>query len=386
MTRWYLDNAATSFPKPSEVVEAVTAYLHDCGAPAGRGAYRQAVEVGRLLDRCRQSVARMWNVSTPGNVVLTFSGTDSLNMGLLGLCRPGDHVISTTWEHNSVLRPLRMLSEQRQVAVTFLEPDSRGLIDPQQVQAALRDETRLVTIQHANNVIGVVQPIAEIGGIVRNHGAFFLVDAAQSAGHLSIDMQTMSIDLLACSGHKGLLGPLGTGLLVVGPRVEHELFPLRWGGTGTRSEDDRQPPELPERLESGNHNVPGISGLMAALEWIERNDAAALRKQERQRTEALWNGLCNVPGIELFGAAPDIVERTGVISLQLDSMSPEEAALILDEHFGIECRSGLHCAPGVHRQLGTIERGGTLRLSVGPFLSIQDIEYVIQSFMQLCGR
>ncbi|OYW18290.1 MAG: hypothetical protein B7Z55_10900 [Planctomycetales bacterium 12-60-4] len=250
MRRLYFDNAATSYPKPPGVAEAVPGYLIDNGAPAGRGAYRQAVEVGRLIDRCRQSAARLFGMADSRHVVFTFNGTDSLNLAILGMCRPGDHVISSTWEHNSVLRPLRHLSERRGVTVTLLEPDGNGVISPTQVQKALRAETRLVAIQHANNVVGVIQPIAEIGEVVRHHGSFFLVDAAQSAGHVPIDMPAMCIDLLACSGHKGLMGPLGTGLLAVSPRVIFELDPLRYGGTGTNSEDDRQPAELPEKYES----------------------------------------------------------------------------------------------------------------------------------------
>lgn len=385
MTRCYLDNAATSYPKPESVADAVCSYLRDNGAPAGRSAYRQAMAAGRIVESCRQSAARMFGVPASRQLVFTCNGTDSLNLALLGYCRPGDHVVTTTWEHNSVLRPLKFLAEQRQVDVTLLEPDTRGLIDPAQVQDHLRDETRLVAIQHANNVVGVVQPIAEIGQLVKVHGAAFLVDAAQSAGHLPIDVTAMSIDLLAASGHKGLLGPLGTGVLAVSERVAAELIPLRFGGTGTRSEDNRQPSELPEKYESGNHNVPGLVGLAAALEWLAGQPSEQLLAQEQRQTRILWDGLCKHSGIRLLGPSPADVERVAVISLQLDSLSPEDAAAILDEHFEIECRAGLHCAPGVHRSLGTFESGGTLRLSPGRFTTDAEIEHAIAAVVAIAG-
>lgn len=385
MTRCYLDNAATSYPKPDTVLDAVSSYLRDSGAPAGRSAYRLAMEVGRLVERCRQSAARLLGVPASRQLVFTCNGTDSLNLALLGYCRPGDHVVTTTWEHNSVLRPLKFLAEQRQVDVTLLEPDSRGLIDPAQVQDQLREETRLVAIQHANNVVGTIQPIAEIGRLVKAHGAAFLVDAAQSAGHLPLDMTEMSIDLLAASGHKGLLGPLGMGVLAISERVVAELTPLRMGGTGTRSEDDRQPTELPEKYESGNHNVPGLVGLAASLEWLGGQPAELHRSHEQALTQRLWDGLNDHAGLRLLGPSPQDVDRVAVISLQLDSLSPQDAAAILDEHFAIECRAGLHCAPGVHRSLGTFETGGTLRLSPGRFTTEAEIDWSIAAISTIAN-
>jgi cysteine desulfurase/selenocysteine lyase len=371
------DNAATTFPKPPGVADAVAAYLRDNGAPAGRGAYRAALDVERIVARGRSSAARLFDVPDPRRVIFTFNGTDSLNLAILGLCRPGDHVVSSTWEHNSVLRPLRWLADHCDLAVTLLEPIADGRIDPAAVRAALRPATRLVAIQHASNVIGVIQPIADLADIVRQHGAFFLVDAAQSAGHVPIDLSQTPIDLLACSGHKGLLGPLGTGLLVVGDRVADELQPLRFGGTGTVSEDDRQPTALPEKFESGNHNVPGLVGLDAALTWIHDRSVKALHAHEIAMTEHLWDGLAALSGVTLFGPAPRDVPRTGVISLQLNGLAPQDAAAVLDDHYDLATRAGLHCAPGVHRSLGTIDTGGTLRMSPGPFTSEDDVAAAI---------
>lgn len=381
--RIYLDNAATSFPKPPSVVDAVTRYLTELGAPAGRGAYRAALDVDRTLARCRQAAAQLFGVAEPSRIVFTFNGTDGLNLAILGSCQPGDHVVTSTWEHNSVLRPLRALQEHQQVTVTRIEPGADGRLNPSAIQRALQPNTRLVVLQHASNVTGVIQPIDELAAVVRRHGALLLADAAQSAGHLPIDLGASSIDLWACSGHKGLLGPLGTGLLYVGPRAESRLKPLRWGGTGTHSEDDVQPAELPDRFESGNLNVPGLVGLAAALTELQNRGIQHIREHEVRLTERLWTGLSTIPKVTLYGPPPQDVPRTGVVSLQIAALDPRETAALLDQHFGIECRAGLHCAPGVHRTLGTLESGGTVRLSVGVFNTDEHIDRAIDAVKAL---
>jgi cysteine desulfurase / selenocysteine lyase len=379
------DQAATSFPKPPGVVEGVAAYLQDVGAPAGRGGYRAAVEVARVVNRCRSRLATLFAAPSPNHVVFTQNGTDSLNLAILGLCRPGMHVISTTWEHNSVLRPLRFLMDQQGVEVTWIEPGSAGLVDPAAIEQALRPETQLVVLQHANNVVGVIQPLAAVAEIVRRHGAYLLVDAAQTAGHLPLSMSETPIDLLATSGHKGLLGPLGMGILALSARVVADLNPVRFGGTGSHSEDDRHPETLPDKYEAGNLNVPGIIGLDAALQWGEQHSKAERRAQEEACTQALWQGLASLSGVTLYGADPRLVDRVGVISLNIAGYAPHEAAAILDEHFGIATRAGLHCAPGVHRSLGTLSNGGTLRLSLGPMTTLHEIDQLLLAIRTLCG-
>lgn len=383
MQRLYFDHAATSFPKPQDVVDAISRYLTENGVAAGRGSYRQAHQVMQAITRCREAVARWCQADSSRHVIFTANGTDSLNLALQGLCRSGDHVIATTWEHNSVLRPLRALRDRQQLDVSWIEPDDTGRVRPADIEQALRPNTRLVAVQHANNVTGVVQPIEEIGPLVRRHGAAFLVDAAQSAGYLPINMASRQIDLLACPAHKGLLGPLGLGLLVVGERVENELVATRFGGTGTRSEEETQPDSWPEKLESGNLNVPAILGQLAAFDWWQRQDREAIAEQESRQTQRFWDGLSVIPGVTLHGAAPSLVQRTGVISLQIAGYSPHDAATILDEHFGIQCRAGLHCAPGVHRSLGTLQAGGTLRLSLGATTTDDEIEAVITAIETL---
>lgn len=383
--RLYFDNAATSYPKPPAVVDAVAGYLRDCGAPAGRGAYRQAAEADRLVEGCRSRAARLLGVARPEHIIWTGNGTQSLNLAIRGLCRPGDHVVTSTWEHNSVLRPLRYLQDHGGVSVTYLPPAADGRLDPAALRAALQRPTRLVIVQQASNVIGVLQAVSDLGAICREAGALFLVDAAQSAGHVPISLADEPIDLYACSGHKGLLGPLGTGLLYVRPGVEADLAPLCWGGTGTRSEDDRQPEELPAKYESGNLNVPGLAGLGAALAYLEERTVAAAAAHEQALLAELWSALRGVPGVRLFGADPAAVPRTGVVSLVVDGWQPQDLAAVLDEHFGVQARAGLHCAPGVHRALGTLESGGTLRLSLGQFHDAAAVAAVAAALRELAG-
>ena len=386
--RIYLDNAATSFPKPTAVYDAVDRYQRSSGVSIGRGAYREAIESQRLLDQCRQRAAMLLGAKSPDRIVFTYSGTDGLNMALGGLCHPDDHVVTSELEHNSVLRPLRWLSETRGVEVTFVAPRNNGRIEPADVRAALRPNTRLVAIQHASNVTGVVQPIAEIGEVARANGSLMLVDAAQTAGHLPINLSQMPVDLLACPGHKGLLGPLGTGLVYLRPGIEQQLDCYRLGGTGTQSEDDHQPTQMPERYESGNHNAPGLAGLNAALEYLQSETVETVRRAEVELTGRLVEGLRSLARVTVSGQASrgeQTLPQVGVVSFNVKGFAPHEAASILDDSFGIQARAGLHCAPGVHRWLGTLETGGTIRFSVGPFTTTAEIDHAIASVRELAG-
>jgi len=389
--RVYLDNAATSFPKPNSVYEAADRYQRDCGVSIGRGAYREAIASQWMLDQCRQRAALLLGAEGPDRIVFTYSGTDGLNMSLSGLCRPGDHVVSSELEHNSVLRPLRWLSETRGVEVSFVAPRGDGRIEPSDVRAVLRPNTRLVAIQQASNVTGVVQPVVEIGEVARANGSLMLVDAAQSAGHLPIDLSQMPVDLLACPGHKGLLGPLGTGLVYLRPGLEQQLDCYRLGGTGTQSEDDRQPLQMPERYESGNHNAPGLAGLNAALAHLQSETVEQIRRVETELTGRLVEGLRSLSLVTLYGHASqerngtERVPHVGVVSFNVTDFAPQEAASILDDSFGIQARAGLHCAPGVHRWLGTFAGGGTVRLSVGSFTTVTEIDHAVTSIRELAG-
>jgi cysteine desulfurase / selenocysteine lyase len=409
--RIYLDNAATSFPKPETVYAAVDRYQRELGAAVGRGAYATSVEVQRTVDRCRQKAAQVFGVKDPRRIVFTFNGTDSLNLAIHGLLRPGDHVVTTVVEHNSVLRPLRELQvaelarvQTRDVesseflriplpgiSVTYVDCDDTGRVDPKDVQAAIRPETRLVAVIHASNVTGVVQPIAEIGEIVRKAGAVFLVDAAQSAGHVPVDVSAFPVDLLACPGHKGLLGPLGTGILYVREGIEEQLRSTRQGGTGSQSESDSQPASLPDKYESGNHNAPGLFGLEAGLTYLLERGVEDVRVHELELTGRLLEGFGDVPGLRIHGPSngparsPAPTERVGVVSVSHPDFEPQVLAALLDEHFGVQTRAGLHCAPRIHERLGTLAHGGTARFSIGPFNTADDIDAAVTALREITG-
>jgi cysteine desulfurase/selenocysteine lyase len=381
-TRVYLDNAATSFPKPECVYAAVDHYQRELGVAVGRGGYRRATEAQAEIDRCRQRAARLFQTGSPKSIVFTFNGTDSLNLAVHGLLRPGDHVVTSVIEHNSVLRPLRELERDGQIQVTFIHVNNQGVVDPDAVRQALQPQTRLIALTHASNVTGAIQPVLEVGQIARSAGVVFLIDAAQTAGHLPIDVETLQADLIACPGHKGLLGPLGTGLLYVRPGLAPSLRSTRQGGTGTRSEEEFQPEHVPDKYESGNHNAAGLFGLSAALDWLQGQSFETGRAEEIALTQQLLEGLATIPNIQLHG--PLTAEaRVGVISLSIPSMEPQVVATLLDEMGQIEVRAGLHCAPGAHRALGTLDLGGTVRLSIGRFTTPAEIEIAIETLRQI---
>lgn len=378
----YLDNAATSFPKPEEVYLAVDRYQRQIGAASGRGAFDAAIESTRLVADCRKRAAELFHAESPDRIVFTANATESLNLALHGLLRPGDHVVTSQIEHNSVLRPLRELRERIGIEVTTVAPEPDGRVDPTKFSQAMRPGTRLVALLHASNVTGAIQPIAEVAQIARAAGAKFLVDAAQTAGHLTLDLRTLPIDLLACAGHKGLLGPLGTGLLYLRPGLEQEVRSLRQGGTGSQSEDDHQPDVLPDKYEAGNLNMPGLAGLAAGLAWLKLQGVDALREHAQKLTAQLWNGLQDTTGIRLYGPPPG-PNRLGVVSLTVEGYEPQAIATILDQNYGIQVRSGLHCAPGAHRALRTLDSGGTVRLSVGAFNTPEHVGAAVEALREI---
>jgi cysteine desulfurase family protein len=382
--RVYLDNAATSWPKPEAVYRAVDEYQRSLGAPAGRSTYSQAVQVEQLVLQTRHSLARWIGTADARRVVFTFNGTDALNLAIHGLLRPGDHVVTTVVEHNSVLRPLRALEDAGTISVTRVGCNVQGIVNPRHMAEALHKNTRLVALCHASNVTGALQPAAEIGALARRHGAFFLLDAAQSLGHVAIDAKELAVDLLAAPGHKGLLGPLGTGFLYLREGVEDHLASFRQGGTGSQSEQDRQPATLPDKYESGNHNVPGLAGLGAALEFLQRRGLAALREHQQELTLQLLRGLEKIPGVRVFGPR-DPKLQVGVVSCRIADLDPQEAAAALDSAFQIQVRSGLHCAPLMHQALGTLDSGGTVRFSFGPMNTHQQVEAALAAVRELAN-
>lgn len=383
MPRIYLDNAATSFPKPEMVYAEVDRYQRELGAAVGRGATRIGSAVQRVVDQCRMQAARFFGVTRPEQVIFTFNGTDALNLAIQGLLREGDRAITTVWDHNSVLRPLREFESQHRLQLDVIPADAHGGIDLDLLERSLRIPTRLVVVTHASNVTGIVQPVAEITRMAHAAGALVLLDAAQTAGHLAINWKTLGVDFIACAGHKGLLGPLGTGLLVLGDAFEpdSQFQPLRYGGTGTTSESDRQPQTLPEKFESGNHNAPGLFGLAAAFEW-HRNRID--HEVEQTLIHELISGLQQLPHVHVF-LAEEHLQRVGLVSFSMARMTPQVVSTLLDEHFQIETRAGLHCAPQAHAALGTLATSGTIRLSIGPFTTREEIDLTLEALAQIAA-
>ena len=383
-SRIYLDNAATSWPKPTCVYDTVDHYLREVGAPGGRSGYREAVEANQTVERARRGVAELIGAAESRQVIFTASGTDSLNMAIFGVLRPGDHVVTTVCDHNSVLRPLRALSDSGVITVSYVSCDGQGFVAPDEVRKAMLPQTRLVAVVHGSNVTGAIQPVAEIGQVSRQHEALLLVDAAQTLGHVPIDVNRMHVDLLAAPGHKGLLGPLGTGVLYVRPTIETELKPLRLGGTGTHSELDIQPETLPDKYESGNHNLPGLTGLAAATEFLRARGIESIQSHHAGLVGRLLDGLATIPGLWVHGPTAT-TSRTSVVSFTLTGYDPQELAAMLEASGGVQCRAGLHCAPRMHRALGTLEQGGTVRLSPGWATTDAQIERTLELIAELAA-
>jgi cysteine desulfurase family protein len=376
--RIYLDHAATSHPKPPQVWEALLRQGREVGAPAGRSAYLEAVETDRTIARARASLARLLGAS-PERVAFTLNATDALNVALKGVLRPEDHVVTTVLEHNSVVRPLHALGETGAVRVTRVQSAPDGTVDPGDVRRAIGPRTRLVALLHASNVCGARLPVAEIGRITRERGVLFLVDAAQTAGTCPIDLKRDCIDLLAVPGHKGLLGPPGTGALLVGEGVD--VRALREGGTGTRSDEPEHPAEYPQRLEAGSPNAPGIAGLGAAAEFLLEKGVEAVAARLLALGRRLAAGLEEIPGLTSYGPR-DPRDREPIYPVNLEGYQPEELAAALDSGFGILTRAGLHCAPGAHRVLGTFPRGAC-RLSLGITTTEEEIDAALGALREL---
>ena len=386
--RLYLDNAATSFPKPRGVVEAVVRYMNELGASAGRGAYREAIETGALMTECRRRLNRLFNGERAEHFVFTLNCSDALNLAIKGLIDPADgtgHAISTHIDHNSILRPLNALEARGWIEQTAVPVDpATGLVDPDDVRRAIRPNTRLIAITHVSNVTGTVQPVREIGRIARGAGVPFVVDAAQSAGHLPVDVQADFIDLLAAPGHKALLGPTGTGFLYLRPGMERLVRPLKEGGTGSVSEQPVQPQFMPDKYEPGSHNAAGIIGLSEGVKWVLDQTVEKLAAHDRDLTRAFIEGVSDVEGLTYYGPQ-GVRDRIGVFSVRVDSFDPHELSAVLESSYGVLTRSGIHCAPLAHQAIGTTEGGGATRFSFGPFLTVRDVKYATDALAEIAA-
>jgi cysteine desulfurase family protein len=375
----YLDNAATSFPKPEPVYQALDRFARSELANPGRAGHKMALAAEHCLDDGRHRLNQFFHGEAPERFVFTLNCTDALNMAFKGVIEPGDHVITTDLEHNSVSRPLRAMELAGKIALTRLKADAGGTIDPAAIAAAITPKTRLVALTHASNVLGTVQPIAEVGRLVRAKGPLFLVDAAQTAGVLPIDLQAMHIDLLAFPGHKSLFGPTGTGALYVGPRAKVRVW--REGGTGGDSSSETQPKEYPYFLEGGTPNVLGVAGLSAGLKWVTEQGLEKIHRHEVELVERLWSRLEEQGTHEVFGHR-DHARRVGTISFRSHTLPAPEVGAILDQAFDIAIRPGLHCAPYIHKSIGTFP-DGAVRVSPGPFNTTDEIDRLADALKEM---
>ncbi|MHB0859573.1 MAG: aminotransferase class V-fold PLP-dependent enzyme [Anaerolineae bacterium] len=380
----YLDNAATSWPKPPQVLAAMTEYLQSAGGNPGRSAHALSIAAGRSLYETRELLAILFHAPDPLRIVFTLNVTQAINLALRGLLRPGDRVVTSSVEHNAVMRPLRAL-EREGVEVVVVPCGSDTLLDPADLAKAITPGTRLVVLTHASNVTGAIQPIAEAARLAHDAGALVLVDAAQSAGVVPIDVQAMEIDLLGFTGHKGLQGPPGTGGLVIGPRVDVlAMQPLERGGTGSNSEHEEQPEHLPDKFESGTPNGVGIAGLGAAIQYLLDRGVDEICRHEVALTRLLLEGLAGIPGVRVYGPA-DAARRTATVSFTLAGRRVSDVGLWLDEERGILARVGLHCAPAAHKTLGTFPEG-TVRLSAGAMTTPAEVDAACDAVEALAAR
>ncbi len=397
--RIYMDNAATSFPKPVTVHEAMLRFATELGASPGRGAYAEAREAGRWMVECRQLLCRLIGAdeAKPQQIIFTLNTTDALNLAIRGiLLAPSTtdkgHIITTRLDHNSVLRPYNALADQIGVEQSRIACDPiTGLVDPDDIRKAIRSDTRLIAVVHGSNVTGTLQPIRAIGRIAREHDIPFIVDAAQTIGHVPLNVEDDFIDLLAFPGHKGLLGPLGTGGLYIRPGIENRMTTVREGGTGSLSEHDTQPTFLPDRFEPGSHNAIGIIGLCEGVRWILQRGIDQLWKHEQDLIRTFIGAIDEgeMPGLILHGPQ-GLKDRCGVFSVRIegqpDLAQPQALSDMLEKEYGILTRSGIHCAPLAHQTFGTYAVGGTTRLSFGPFLTVQDVRYAVDALGHICQR
>lgn len=392
MNKIYFDNASTSFPKPPEVVTAITDYLSNIGCNINRGCYSLAYQTEEMVFECRELLNELFHGPDPRSVIFTKNITESINVILKGFLKPGDHIIVSSMEHNAMMRPLVQL-EQQNVSFTRIQCDHDGVFPIEELPKAIQKNTKMVAILHASNVCGTVMPLQEIGTICREHNIKFLVDSAQTAGILSIDMKSMHIDALTFTGHKGLLGPQGIGGFLLTDEMSSLITPLLAGGTGSISHTEEIPSFLPDRFEAGTLNIPGIMGLRASLLWLKEREIDCISHHELSLTnhflESLQNTelhkkirLVGLPSIEKAFKAQFDWNRIGVVSIQPYEMDAAELAYQLDSQYHILTRVGLHCAPSAHKTLGTFPEG-TIRFSFGWNNTIQEIDYAIEALIKL---
>ncbi len=375
----YLDNAATTFPKPREVLDKMLQSYIDAGVSPGRGSYDLALEAEDIVQQARKKLARFFGAPDADRVVFAANATDALNLVFNGLLQPGDHVIATRLEHNSVLRPLHFFRERGWISYDLVHFDQRGFVDPDEIGRAIKRNTRMVVVSHASNVLGTVQPVKEIGRVCAERGVPLIIDAAQSAGKIPIDMTAWQVSAVAFTGHKSLYGPTGTGGLVIHPDLDVKAS--RFGGTGVDSRSPVHTQAFPHRLEAGTINLMGIMGLSAGIDYITQKGMDTIHGREMALLARLRDGLSDLGNVELY-CAGDMSNRVAVLTANVAGVSPGDAGAILDGDFDIAVRVGLHCAPLVHEDIGTISRGA-IRFSLGMFNTEEDIDQAIRAMASM---
>jgi cysteine desulfurase family protein len=378
----YLDNAATSFPKPEETYVFMDRFYRTHGVNPGRSGFDLCMETGHLVDETRALLTRFFNGTDPNRLVFGYNSTDALNLALFGLLAPGDHAITTNLEHNAVLRPLHHLATTAGVTVDYVPFDGRGIIDPDEITRRIRPNTKVVALNHASNVIGTVQPVAAVGRICHEHDVRLVVDASQTAGKIPIDVQAMHIDVLCFTGHKSLMGPMGIGGMYVQEGVE--IRHTRAGGTGVRSAQRAHLDEYPWRMEYGTPNVLGIAGLNAGVKWLQRQGLDAIDAHEMRLARRLVEGLREIPGVRLY-CQDDLENHIAVVLFNVEGLEAADTGTILDVDHSIACRTGLHCAPLVHEQIGTAAVHGGVRFGIGPFNTDAHIDAAIAGVREIAA-
>ncbi|MCR4434555.1 MAG: aminotransferase class V-fold PLP-dependent enzyme [Clostridiales bacterium] len=378
----YLDNAATSYPKPDRVMEEMTRCMREYCANPGRGGHAMSIESGKAVIEAREVISSFFNFSNPLQLCFTKNATEALNIAIKGCLKPGDHVITTCMEHNSVARPLKTLERDMGMQVSIIEGNEFGEIDPQDIKKSIRQNTRLIICTLSSNVNGIVMPVKEIGKIARENGILFLVDAAQGAGTVKIDVDEINADMMAFPGHKGLLGPQGTGGLYV--REGLKINPLLQGGTGSNSENLYQPEFMPDVLESGTLNTPGIVGLSHGIRFIENFGLENMELYKYMLVKRLHEGVEEIRGVKVY-SKNDMKKNTGIVALNFIGTDSTQISYTLDKVYHIATRAGFHCAPLAHRTLGTVETG-VVRFSVGCFNTLEDIDRTLDALREISRK
>jgi len=376
----YLDNAATAWPKPPHVYEFMTEFYRKSGVNPGRSGFDMAISAGNLVENTRARLTKFFNGDSPERMIFTYNATDGLNLIINGIVKPGDHVISTNVEHNSVIRPLNHLRRDGVAEVTFIPFNTEGFIDPDDVAKAFRPKTKLVIVNHGSNVIGTIQDLKAIGKTVKEHGAIFAVDCSQTAGVVKIDMKAMNIDVLAFTGHKAMMGPTGIGGVCVREGIEIAI--TRSGGTGVRSAYPYHLEEYPYRLEAGTLNLLGIAGLWAGQDWMDEQGLDNIREHEQKLAKKFVHAVSDIEGLILY-CCRSLENHLSTISVNVDGVEAMNTGIMLDVDHNIAVRTGLHCAPLVHQQLGTTEIHGSVRFSIGAFNTEEHIDAAIEALEEI---